>query len=104
MRRRTPRDTSDDELTMAVGLVWGHLHAQQPEQAYRLAQGCLELWPDDAGLALMAAFAATELAEPIDLARLRGIAAQSPDAAAFVALVERRAAVAGPGAQPAASI
>lgn len=91
MRRRTPRDTSSDELTLAIGLVWGHLHAQQPEEAYRLAQGCLELWPDDADLALMAAYAATELAEPVDLARLRGIAAKSPDAAAFATLVERRA-------------
>lgn len=105
MRRRTPREPRDDELTMAVGLVWGHLHAQQPEDAYLLATGCQSLWPDDPGLALLAAYAATEVDEPVDVAALRrstagmagmaeaaGTAGTTDDAglASFIALVERR--------------
>lgn len=98
MRRRTPREPRDDELTMAVGLVWGHLHAQQPEDAYLLATGCQSLWPDDPGLALLAAYAATEVDEPVDVGALRritgsGAMAGTADAAgvaSFIALVERR--------------
>jgi len=96
MRRRTPREPRDDELTMAVGLVWGHLHAQQPEDAYLLATGCQSLWPDDPGLALLAAYAATEVDEPVDVAALRRCTAgtvdtgAAADMASFIALIERR--------------
>ncbi|MFB9288445.1 hypothetical protein ACFFTM_08755 [Pseudoduganella plicata] len=83
---------------MAVGLIWGHLNAQQPEQAYDLACGCLQLWPGERSLSLMAAYAAAELAEPIDLAALRSQAGADParaaDEAAWIALVERRAGAA----------
>lgn len=95
MRHKPARDPLRDELTMAVGLIWGHLNAQQPEQAYDLARGCLQLWPGDRSLSLMAAYAAAELAEPVDLAALRSQAGTDParaaDEAAWIALVGRRA-------------
>jgi len=28
-------------FTLAIGLIWGHLHVFQYEEAYQLAQGCL---------------------------------------------------------------
>jgi len=98
MRHKPLRDPLRDELTMAVGLVWGHLNAQQPEDAYDLARGCLQLWPGERSLSLMAAYAAAELAEPVDLATLRGQAGADParaaDEAAWIDLVERRAGTA----------
>jgi len=96
MRHKPVRDPLRDELTMAIGLVWGHLNAQQPEEAYDLARGCLQLWPAERSLCLMAAYAAAELAEPVDLPALRSVAnadpARAADEAAWIALVERRAA------------
>lgn len=95
MRQKPQRNPQQDELTMAVGLVWGHLNAQQPEEAYELARGCLQLWPDDRGLTLMAAYAAAELAEPVDVATLRSHVATDPsraaDEEAWIALIARRA-------------
>lgn len=99
MPRRSAPERRDEELTMAVGLVWGHLHAQQPDDAYQLATGCLQLWPGERSLSLMAAYAAAELAEPVDLAQLRrlgtitgtgldGVA--GADVAAWTDLVARR--------------
>jgi hypothetical protein len=66
MRKRAKRDVMSDELTVAIGLVWGHLNASQYEEAYYLARGCLRVWPDEKRLILMAAFAAVELLEPLD--------------------------------------
>lgn len=77
------------ELQLAIGLVWGHLHAYQYEEAYELAQGCLQLWPDDANLRLLCDHAAAEVLEPVDLARLRAL--RNPTNAAWVDLVLRRA-------------
>jgi hypothetical protein len=62
-----------DELLMAIGLVWGYFSAYQYEAAYELAQGCLQLWPQDPKLFLMAAYAATELLEPVDRSRLEAM-------------------------------
>jgi hypothetical protein len=94
MRHKPARDPLRDELTMAIGLVWGHLNAQQPEEAYDLARGCLQLWPAERSLTLMAAYAAAELAEPVDLAALRSQPVTDParaaDEAAWIALIERR--------------
>jgi hypothetical protein len=97
MRHKPARDPLRDELTMAIGLVWGHLNAQQPEEAYDLARGCLQLWPGERSLSLMAAYAAVELAEPVDLAALRQAGtdpARAADEAAWVALIEHRAGTA----------
>lgn len=65
MRKPVPRVALQDELILAIGLVWGHLNAGQFEQADQLARGCLRIWPDEARLMLMAAFAAVELARPL---------------------------------------
>jgi hypothetical protein len=66
MRRRKQREAISDELSVAIGLVWGHLNCSQFEQAYDLARGCLRVWPDETRLILMAAYAAVELLEPLD--------------------------------------
>ncbi|WEF32221.1 hypothetical protein [Pseudoduganella chitinolytica] len=98
MRKKPVPEPLRDELTVATGLIWGHLNAQQPEEAYELARGCLQLWPDNRALALMAAYAAVELAEPVDLAALRRHAGTDParaaDEEAWIALIARRAGAA----------
>lgn len=57
---------ADPELTLAIGLIWGHLNTRQVEDAYDLARGCIQVWPDDARLRLMYAYAAVELQKPLD--------------------------------------
>lgn len=59
------------ELGAAIGLVWGHIGAMQHAQAHALASACLELWPGERHLQLLAAYAATELGQTADLAALR---------------------------------
>lgn len=66
MRKTTGRETMADELAIAIGLVWGHLSAGQMEDAAQLARGCLGVWPQEKRLAVMAAYAAVELGEPLD--------------------------------------
>jgi len=88
MRPRRAREELPDELQLAIGLVWGHLNAYQYEEAHLLALGCLQVWPDEARLHLMAAFAAAELLEPVDRARL--LALRTPHNQDWIALVLRR--------------
>lgn len=57
---------ADPELTLAIGLIWGHLNTRQVEDAYDLARGCIQLWPQDTRLRLMYAYAAVELLKPLD--------------------------------------
>ncbi|MBB3121949.1 hypothetical protein [Pseudoduganella violacea] len=59
------------ELTVAIGLVWGHIGAMQHEDAYALARACLGLWPGERHLLLLAGFAGVELGYPADLNVLR---------------------------------
>ncbi|HYD63144.1 MAG TPA: hypothetical protein VEC35_22510 [Noviherbaspirillum sp.] len=66
MRKTTSRETMPDELAIAIALVWGHLNAGQMEDAAQLARGCLGIWPQEKRLAVMAAYAAVELGEPLD--------------------------------------
>ena len=66
MRKTTGRETMPDELATAIALVWGHLNAGQMEDAAQLARGCLGVWPQEKRLAIMAAYAAVELGEPLD--------------------------------------
>lgn len=68
MRTTTVRESMSDELAIAIGLVWGHLSAGQMEDAAQLARGCLGIWPEEKRLAVMAAYAAVELGEPLDAA------------------------------------
>ena len=77
------------ELGLAIGLVWGHLRAGQHEAAWQLARGCLRVWPDDARLASMAAYAQTELYQDVDPAILDCLERLSDPR--WAALVRRRA-------------
>ncbi|WP_344762141.1 hypothetical protein [Actimicrobium antarcticum] len=77
------------EQTLAIGLIWGHLNTRQLTDAYQLARGCGALWPDDQRFALMAAYAAVELAEPLDAAMVQAM--QSTGHEAWTNLIWRRA-------------
>lgn len=89
MRRRKPLDAMPPELQLAIGLVWGHLHAHQYDEAYELALGCLQLWPDEANLHLLFNHAAAEVMEPVDRDRLHGL--RNSANADWIDLVLRRA-------------
>lgn len=71
MRQRSTKAAMAEELSAAIGLVWGHIGALQHEEAHALASACLELWPGEKNLLLLAGYAATELGLPADLAALR---------------------------------
>lgn len=88
MRRRPSRTEMPDEQQLAIGLVWGHLNAYQYEEAFDLAAGCLELWPDNVKLRLMCDFAAAEILEPVDRQRL--LALRTPENGEWVDLILRR--------------
>jgi len=88
MRRKRTTEAMPDELQLALGLVWGHLNAYQYEPAYDLACGCLQLWPGEVRLQLMRDYAAAELMEPVDQARLRAL--RTPENRQWVDLVLRR--------------
>ncbi|MDY7572703.1 hypothetical protein [Actimicrobium sp. CCI2.3] len=66
MMVRKKRVTFPPEALLAIGLVWGHLNTGQLEDAYQLACGCAALWPEDQRFALMASYAAVELAAPLE--------------------------------------
>ncbi|KQZ44747.1 hypothetical protein [Duganella sp. Root1480D1] len=71
MKLRSTKAAMAEELSAAIGLVWGHIGALQHEEAHALASACLELWPGEKNLLLLAGYAATELGMPADLAELR---------------------------------
>ncbi|SFF95467.1 hypothetical protein SAMN05518865_106266 [Duganella sp. CF458] len=71
MRQRSTKAGMAEELSAAIGLVWGHIGALQHEEAHALASACLQLWPGDRNLLLLAGYAATELGMPADLDALR---------------------------------
>ncbi|RJF96887.1 hypothetical protein D3870_21160 [Noviherbaspirillum cavernae] len=89
MRRKIVRETESRELIIAIGLVWGHLNASQFEEAWQLAKACLRIWPEDRRLAMMCAYAAVELLEPLD-DRMRVLLSQG-GCSEWEALVLRRA-------------
>ena len=95
---RTISHPMQEELTMAVGLVWGLLNSQQLQAAWELAQGCLQIAPGHRALTLMANYAAAELGKPVDMAALRTPAADDPSYAAnvnaWIALIAQRAGAA----------
>jgi hypothetical protein len=90
MRKREKRVETQDELVVAIGLVWGHLNARQFEEAYSLAKGCLKIWPDDRALVLMSSYAAAEMLEPVDQDKLQTVRDAASEG--WVRLVLRRAA------------
>lgn len=89
MKQEQKHDAMAADLQVAIGLVWGHLSVCQFEQAYQLAQGCLSRWPQDARLALMAAYAGIEIGKPLDQ-RMQAALSQG-DCEDFAELVLRRA-------------
>lgn len=89
MRPSLNRGEMSADQIMAVGLVWGHLHARQFEQAFLLAKGCLQVWPRERNLILMHAYAAAEVLEPVDVARLLSI--RTPACDGWIRMVLRRA-------------
>ncbi len=89
MRKKVKSEEIQPELVFAIGLVWGHLSARQFEEAYLLAKGCMRVWPEDRSLALMSAYAAAEVLEPVDERKLAGLRDSSSDD--WIRLVLRRA-------------
>lgn len=65
MRTVRHQQPLQDELTLAIGLVWGYLNIGKFEEADQLVQGCLQVWPSDTRLMLMAVFATVELGRPL---------------------------------------
>ena len=89
MKTRSRRPAPAPEIALAVGLVWGHLNARQFDAAYHLARGCASLWPEDERFILMAAYAAVELAAPLDEAMVHAM--KTSDCLAWTSLIWRRA-------------
>lgn len=88
MRTRIRREAMASELAVAIGLVWGYLNTSQFEQAYKLARGCLRIWPQDHRLILMAAYAAVELLVPLDADALRTL--ETTDCKEWAELIRQR--------------
>jgi hypothetical protein len=89
MTARKRRAPAAPEQALAIGLIWGHLNARQFDEAYQLARACSALWPDDQRLALMAAYAAVELAAPLEDDMV--LAMKTAEASAWTSLIWRRA-------------
>ncbi|MGI4846642.1 MAG: hypothetical protein ACRYGK_00645 [Janthinobacterium lividum] len=89
MRPKAIKEFMLDELVAAIGLVWGHLHAHQYEEAWQLSKVCLEIWPGESSLTLMNAFAAVEVLEPFDRAALERL--RHVDTTPWIDLVLNRA-------------
>jgi hypothetical protein len=86
---RKKRAQAAPELALAIGMIWGHLNARQFDDAYQLARGCAMLWPDDQRLSLMAAYAAVELAAPLEDDMVHAM--KTADCIAWTSLIWRRA-------------
>lgn len=89
MRKKVKNEEIQAELVYAIGLVWGHLNARQFEEAYSLAKTCMRIWPEDRSLALMSAYAAAEVLEPVDERKLTGLRDSASED--WIRLVLRRA-------------
>lgn len=90
MRANARRDAMPEELEVAIGLMWGYLGTGQFDQAVKLARGCLQVWPDERRLVLMAAYAKVELGDPPDAYTLAVL--EEEDCPEWSQLVLRRAA------------
>ena len=89
MISRKRRIAPDPEIALAIGLIWGHLNARQFEEAYQLARGCASVWPGDERFSLMAAYAAVELAAPLEDAMVHAM--KTSECLAWTSLIWRRA-------------
>lgn len=83
------RASRNRELTVAIGLAWGHLKARQFVQADQLLRGCLRVWPQDQYLQWMAAYAAVELSRALDEASVKVL--QQAECREWATVVLRRA-------------
>lgn len=66
MKATRTRSGMAEELVIAIGLIWGHLNVRQFEQAYMLARGCQQVWPEESRLRVMEICASVELHYPLD--------------------------------------
>ena len=89
MNRRQRHEPMPIELSVAIGLLWGHLNTSQFEQAYRLGLVCRQIWPDEERLALLVAYARIELFDGVD-ADTEAWLAQAGACPAWRALLARR--------------
>lgn len=67
---KRPRKQSvplDEDLLLAIGLIWGLVQQAQLEPARQLLRACLSVWPDDEHLWLMASLVQIELEGELDL-------------------------------------
>lgn len=91
MRTRTEQRQGPAEVVTAIGLVWGHLNAQQFSEAYTLGKVCTAIWPQEERLAMMVAYAQVELFDHPDAATMAVLrSGQCPE---WLAVVARRAGV-----------
>lgn len=74
--RPTPARNSD--LDTAIGLVWGQLNTNRFDDAYALAQGCVQIWPADRRLRVLRAYAAVEIGLWLDREELEFLRAVGP--------------------------
>lgn len=92
MRTRHEQRQGPAEVVTAIGLVWGHLNAQQFTEAYTLGKVCAAIWPQEERLAMMVAYAQVELFDYPDAATMAILrSGQCPE---WLAVVARRAGVA----------
>lgn len=86
----TPVSLSD-QLTLVIGLIWGHLNARQYEDAYTLAKGCARVWPQEQKILLMLACAAVELHKPLEPEMLAALHQADDDCREWCEMILRRA-------------
>lgn len=91
MRTRNEQRQGPAEVITAIGLVWGHLNAQQFSDAYTLGKVCMAIWPQEERLAMMVAYAQVELFDHPDAATMAVLhSGRCPE---WLAVVARRAGV-----------
>lgn len=77
------------DLSVAIGLLWGHLNTGQFEQAYRLGRVCRRIWPEEERLALLQAYAQVELFDGPD-EETEAVLARSGGCPSWTAVLARR--------------
>ena len=90
-QRHTPMEV---DLSVAIGLLWGHLNTSQFARAYRLGQVCRRIWPDEERLALLVAYAQVELFDSPDQ-ETRDLLARDAACPSWSAVLARRCRLGG---------
>lgn len=94
MKLRQRHVPMEVDLSVAIGLLWGHLNTGQFAQAYRLGRVCRQIWPDDERLALLVAYAQVELFDGPDDDTL-GLLARDAACPSWAAVLARRSRASG---------